>query len=152
MNSRKSNGRTCCLAVISLIVFVSACAHKYVGREVDARAPSWCSRSDSPASCALGNPDEPYQFEFTVSEGSVEGEYIAEGTMDGSEGSLKSITALVESESRFGLVLAKDGVVVDYIAFSPTGGWVSGKAAFKRTFTSAPFDAVTVSYKVLARD
>ncbi|MCP4691454.1 MAG: hypothetical protein GY859_25645 [Desulfobacterales bacterium] len=144
-------GRMGCFAVIAVIALASGCAHKYVGRDVNVNTPFWCSSPDLPVSCVMGDQGEAFVFEFTTSRGGVEGEYVVEGTIDGTEGTLKSIDALVRSDCRFGLVLAKDGVVIDYIAFSPDGVYLSRKIPFKKTFTSEPFDAITITYNVLAR-
>ncbi len=150
MKSGKLHERMCCFAIIAVVALVSACTHRYVGRQVNVDTPFWCVCEDLPASCALGDESEAFLFDFTVSKGSAEGEYIVNGSMDGSSGALKSISTLVRSQCRFGLVLAKDGVVIDFISFSPDGIYLSRKTTFKKTFTSEPFDAISISYNVLA--
>ncbi len=150
MKSGNLRGRICFFAVIGAVALVSACTHKYVGRQVDVDTPFWCVSESLPASCTLGDESEAFLFDFTVSRGSVDGEYIVEGFMDGSAGALKSISTLVRGQCRFGLVLARDGVVIDYISFSPDELYLSRKIPFKKTFTSEPFDAISISYNVLA--
>ncbi len=137
-------------AIITVVALGAGCTHRYVGKRVAVDTPFWCVCENLPASCALGDETEAFFFDFTVSRGGAEREYVVEGTMDASAGALKSISVLDRSQCRFGLVLAKNGVVVDYIAFSPDGIYLSSKFTFKKTFTSEPFDAISISYHVLA--
>jgi hypothetical protein len=90
-------------------------------------------------------------FEMKITETQKDGEYILEGTMDGSEGAFKSIGSLVTNQCRFSILLAKDNVVVDNISFFPKGTDYLHKIPFKKTFKTVPFDSITLSYQIYVR-
>jgi hypothetical protein len=90
-------------------------------------------------------------FELTITETNEDGEYLLQGTMDGSGGSLKSIGSLVTNQSRFSLLLSKNNVVVDNVSFFPLGTDYLNKLPFKKTFKTVPFDSITLTYQISVR-
>ncbi len=148
MTSVKSNRIKYFFVIIALIIIITACvtSKRYVGTKVNVNSGHWCKFENFPASCF--QEDNAFLWEYTISKGNNEGEYILEGTMDGSSGSLKSFSRMQTSECDFAVILVKDNVVIDYIRFSPIGTDVSAKNRFSRTLKTAPFDAVVIDWKV----
>jgi hypothetical protein len=87
-------------------------------------------------------------FEMTVTRSDDGQTYVLEGTMDGSNGSLKSLDHLIVQDCSFSLILAKDNLVVDNVSFFPIGTDHTHKLPFKRTFKTVPFDSFQISYQI----
>ena len=136
------------LLVIVLCLSLSACTKRYVGRIVSYSSSYWCIVYNLPKTCKLGTEDGWFIFDFTISKGQVEGEYVIEGNIDGTKGKAKSWSFLVTSGCRFSLVLAYNEVVIDCIGFFPLGDRLVRKIPFKMKFKSTPFDAVFIDYEV----
>jgi hypothetical protein len=138
------------VAIISIIfvLLYSGCSLKspYVGRMVNTE--NWAKYFSGEN---ITFPTDAANFELTITKTKEDEEYFLEGTMDGSEGSLKSISHLVASECRFNLLLAKNNVIVDSISFFPIGDDHTRKLAFKRKFKTVPFDSVTLIYTMSVR-
>ena len=131
---KKRHGLLLTLIVTSLLwVNIIACSlpKPYVGEKYNTLF--WCHCTDYPKDCV--QKTEYFVYEYTVSEGETGDEYIIQGTMDGSGGSVKSWSSIVHNESQFRILLANDSVVVDNIPFRPMGDRLTGKIPFKTNFT-----------------
>lgn len=62
-------------------------------------------------------------FDFTIQKGEKDGEYIIDGFIDPSKGDLKSINHMVPAETRFFMLVARSGVIVDSVGFRPRAGF-----------------------------
>ena len=133
------------IVLSTLLILSSGCVFKkpYVGMKFD--TSDWPKYSSGEK---ITHPTSAFMFEFTITETEEEGEYILQGTMDGTRGSVKSFNHLVIQDCRFSIVLSKDNLVVDNIIFFPIGDDHRQKLPFKRTFKTVPFDSVVVTYNV----
>lgn len=138
--------------LVGTILLLSACTKPYVGRTVSYSAPFWCMCYNLPKTC-IQNTDF-FIFDFKISQGSISGEYIIEGgaTYKGKGGFSKLATGGKFGGSSFALVLAKDGIVIDYLLLNLMGTDLDRKLPFKTRFKSLPFDAVGIDYKVTVYD
>jgi hypothetical protein len=91
-------------------------------------------------------------FELTITRMDDGETYVVEGTMDGSNGSLKSIDHMIVQDCSFSLILTKDNRIVDNVSFFPLGTDHTRKLPFKRTFKTVPFDSVQISYQIAVGD
>ena len=135
--------------LLLLILTLTGCAHPYLGRTVNTQNQYWGQCNRFPAHCTL--QDQWFKFEFTVNKGTVDGEYFIKGWMDGTDGRAKSFTHFVSGETRFTLLMAKDGKIVTTKAFYPNGEYLDRALPFTATFKSQPFDAVTITWKATVR-
>ena len=139
------------IAVLVSIIFLlvsSGCSLKkpYVGLQVNTN--DWVKYSSGEK---INFETDAADFELTITKTEEEGEYLLEGIMDGSDGSLKSIHHLVIRECRFSLILAKDNVVVDNVSFFPQGTDHTHKLPYKKKFKTVSFDSVTITYEMSVR-
>ncbi len=134
--------------LMASILMVSGCKllNPYVGRTVDTK--SWYKYENNMSYTDLS---DAVTIKFSISESNEPGEYNLEGTLDGSKGSLKSIDHLVTQDSNFFLLLAKDNVIVECVAFIPRGLDHTHKLPFKRSFKSEQFDSISIGYTMSVR-
>jgi hypothetical protein len=106
-----------------------------------------CPSGDLPKKC--GTATGIFGFEFEVSKGEKEGEYIINGEAVylGTPG-----TRLARGKgggSRFFLLLAKNGVITDTMALNLSGNDLDRPLPFRKTFSSpSSFDALAITYRV----
>ena len=126
-----------------LMFFCFGCVGKkaYVGEKCDTTNwPKFVSGEQ------IVYPTEHALFIFSITKLNEDGEYLLKGTMDGSKGKFKSFDRLLTHKSRFNLLLSKNNVVIDSIAFHPKGTNFSGKTPIERKFKTTPFDSIAVTY------
>lgn len=128
----------CSMALIS-------CGKRYVGLTVDTRSnPYWCNISSLPYTCRNGTEKDICIVNSTIAKGTAEGRYIAEGVVDFSQGTFKSWGNLQDAGTRFAIVLAKDGVIVDTHSFMLRTMGSAKEVPFSVDFECpGGFDAVT---------
>jgi hypothetical protein len=99
---------------------------------------------------------EHFAFSCEVSEGGADRKYIIEGNIryKGAGGfrTLVNQPGAGYTGSRFRLILAKRGVIIDTVAINPGGQDLTRPLPFKTEFTSEPFDSLAISYSVTMRD
>jgi len=134
------------LLVLILLLILSACTipKRFVGLKVDYRDPIFCECYNLPATCTTKTGD--FRFEFELSESNVSGEYIIKGgaTFVGTGAPRR----LNKAESRFFLLNASNGVIIDNLSLNVAGSDPSARLPFKKTFKCEPFDAVGIGYQV----
>jgi hypothetical protein len=120
-----------------------SCGKEFVGRQVNTNTQYWCQINALLSTCA--QEDKWFVWEYSIEKGSKENEYILKGTADGSRGGAKSIGNIVLSESRFSLILANNGTVVDNINFRLGGNEINAPVSFKKIFEcQSSFNAATI--------
>ncbi len=68
--------------------------------------------------------------------------FMLKGTADPSQSGVKSFNRIVLHKSKFSLILANNGTVVDNMSFVLRGGSIGGPISFNRKFEcEMPFDA-----------
>jgi len=130
------------LFCLSLFV-VSGCADPYIGLKLNKLdGPYTCTGcAPLPASCRLGEPDGPFDFDFTISGGPQE--YLIEG--DAIYTGKGGFSHLVDRNCQLRFYFLDNGRIV-----SSTGVMLYGlgdSRHFKKTFSSPYFDGVTLSMK-----
>ena len=134
--------------ILLILAFCMSCAKPYVGQEVPAYSDSWCS-CETMLVTACNIESESFDFNFTVSKqisadtGEIECKIVGTAIWNGAAESITS------SEDTFNLLLAYGRVVIDSIPFSLNSTSLTNKEIpFKKTFTTRPFDAVAISWKM----
>ena len=129
------------LFLIAFILGWLACGKQYVGMQVN--TSGWSQIYQLPAYCMQN--DKWFVWKYSIEKGSKENEYILMGTADGSKGGAKSVGNLVLNESRFSLILANYGTVVDNISFVLRGSDITSPIPFEKKFEcQSPFNAATI--------
>lgn len=102
------------------LIFIS-CSKRFVGEQVGFAGDNWCHYSeninDGLQQCIIKR--EWIEFEFQISKGENPGEYLIAGTMDLSKGAVKSASTINDAKSRFSMLVASGGIIVDNVAFRP---------------------------------
>ena len=127
---RKGSRNGLILITLFLVINSVSCGKQFVGRQFNTQY--WCQITTLPSTCV--QKDECFFWEYSIEKGSKQNEFILKGTADGSRGSAKSIGNIVLSESRFSLILANNGTVVDNINFLLLGNEINAPVSFKRIF------------------
>ena len=131
------------LLLLSFILGCLACGKQHVGMHYN--TSGWTQIYRLPANGT--QTDQWFFWKFTIERGSKENEYILIGTADGSRGSAKSVGNIVPNKSRFSLILANNGTVVDNIPFMLSGTDVNAPISFKRKFEcQSPFNAAIIDW------
>ncbi len=118
------------LFLLAFILGCLACGKQHVGMQYN--TSGWSQIYQLPAKCTQN--DQWFVWEYSIEKGSKENEYILIGTADGSKKGAKSVGNLVLNESRFSLILANNGTVVDNITFLLRGWDISSPIPFKKKF------------------
>ena len=118
------------LLLLSVLILAGCVGHKkYVGRTGNYNSKSWCICDGKPCRVA----DECFVFEYTIRENN--GEYTVEGTIDPTQGKLKSWGTFQRQGTHFHLLLiGSDHVIFDSypVNYIPN---LSRKMEFSKTFT-----------------
>ena len=134
---------------LMLALFLLACStpKAFVGKTISYNHPALCTCYNIPETCTtkLGN----FLFEIAKSEGDNSGEYVINGNANWNSGATPR--RIDTTESRFFLLLAEKGVIIDNI-FLPTTGYDLRRLPFKKTSKSQPFDAVVITYRIRVVD
>ena len=135
-------------SLLALILGCLACAKQYVGKQFN--TSGWSQIYRLPANCT--QTDEWFVWKFSIEKGSKENEYILIGTADGSRGGAKSIGNIVPNKSRFSLIIANNGTVIDNIPFFLMGYDIHAPISFKRKFEcQSPFNAAIIDWSASVR-
>ena len=139
------------ITLLCLSIMIS-CGKRYVGYKIDHSSPAWCQ---------YANGEKRYTkdigglvFDFSIKEGQGDGEYIIDGFIDPTQGKVKSWDRMIPEKSRFSMLVANDGVIVDNVAFRPITpyGGLSSKIPFTIKYISPEgFDAVTFDWNLYVR-
>ena len=134
----------------------SGCGKKYVGETVNYNWEGWCVYSEGHNSgekhCTV--PSGGLIFDFTIAKGEVEHEYIIEGYLDPTQGDVKSWDRMIPEKSRFNMIVANDGVIIDNVSFRPMSayGGLSSRMPFAIQYNSPEgFDAVCFYWNMYVR-
>ena len=144
------NGSRNGLILITLFLVINSvsCGKQFVGRQVNTQY--WCQINALPATCV--QMDKWFVWEYSIDKGSKENEYILIGTADGSKGGAKSIGNIVPNKSRFSLIIANNGTVIDNIPFFLMGYDIHAPISFKRKFEcQSPFNAAIIDWSASVR-
>ena len=129
------------LFLLAFILGCLACGKQYVGMHYN--TSGWSQIYQLPAKCTQN--DQWFVWKYSIEKGSKENEYILKGTADGSRGGAKSVGNIVLSESRFSLILANNGTVVENINFRLRGNEINAPVSFKKIFEcQSSFNAATI--------
>ena len=129
------------LFLLAFILGCLACGKQHVGMNYN--TSGWSQIYQLPAKCTQN--DKWFVWEFSIEKGSKENEYIFIGTADGSKRGAKSVGNLVIAESRFSLILANNGTVVDNIPFRLRGRDISSPIPFEKKFEcQSSFNAAAI--------
>ena len=127
-----------------------SCTKRFVGVSVDTNKVYWCRHYIYPNTCTY--EDQWFMWNYTLSRGEEENEFILQGTADGTMGGAKSIGSLVPSESNFYLILSKNNIVVDSIVFNLPPVKVTSKIPFKKRFKcEVEFDSSSIWWEASVR-
>ena len=135
---------------------MSSCAKRYVGESISYSWNGWCHYAEYFSSgkkhCTVESG--ALVFDFDISKGEKRGEYLIEGTIDPTQGELKSWGHIVDSGTKFNLIVVNAGYVVDNISFRPRSatGNLGQTMSFKIQLTEPEgFDAVSFYWKMRMR-
>ena len=137
------------VVLMILAAFTSGCSKRYVGQTVNYDWDGWCRYNRGEKHCTVSSG--ALVFDFDIFNGVNEGQYIVEGNIDPTQGELKSWATMVDVGTRFSLIIANDGVVVDNIGFRPKsyGGRLGNKIPFTINLTRPEgFDAVAFYWRM----
>ena len=135
------------LFIALILVSSLSCSKSYVGQNITTYDDSWCQcETLFVKACRIASGS--FDFEFTVSkqiskktgrmESKIEGTAIWSGETEPSS----------SSESDFRIILANGRMITENIPFQLESTGSENKAIpFQKTFTSGPFEAVTISWK-----
>jgi hypothetical protein len=141
-------------AIVSLIVICMifvACGKRFVGRLVDTNHPAWHQVRDLPDHGRITDMG-PLDVDFTIASGANPGDYIVTGEFDASAGSAKSWSYVYPSKSKFSLLIASEGMVVDNISFMIREESLSRPLPFKIEFhCDKPIEAIAFWYNFYMR-
>jgi hypothetical protein len=142
-------------ALILCAGMMSGCGKRFVGQSVDYSWEGWCQYAayfnNGEKHCTLTSG--PLIFDFDISKGENEGEYLIDGYIDPTQGELTNFSQMDAIGTSFNLIVAHAGYVVDSIGFRPQNymGNFGQKMPF-RIHLQQPngFDAVTFAWKMRA--
>ncbi len=137
---------------LMLTLFLSACTKPYVGMKANYIDPLFCTCNELPRTCITYTP--AFTFDIIISKSDAPGEYVIEGgaTYSGQGGfsTLRLGSAGGMQGSKFYLLLAKNGEIIDSLFLMPVGTDLDRRIAFNRkTFKSQDFDAVGIIYQIV---
>ena len=136
------------LFLLAFILGCLACGKQYVGMQVN--TSGWSQIYQLPAKCT--QYDQWFVWKYSIEKGSKENEYTLIGTADGSRGGAKSVGNIVLAESRFSLILANNGTVVDNIPFRLRGGDINAPIPFEKKFEcQSSFNAAAIFWSAKAQ-
>ena len=150
-------GTSIILAMMALCVgLISGCTKRYVGKPVNYNWEGWCvyTANDNNGEKHCRVPSGALIFDLTITKSDVQHEYIIDGFVDPTQGAVKSWDRMVGEKSRFNMVVANDGVIVDNVSFRPRTayGGLGSKMPFTIKYTSAEgFDAVSFYWSMTIR-
>lgn len=140
----------CCLG------FVSGCSKRFVGQPINYNWEGWClydaDLNAGEKHCRL--PSGALIFDFTITRSENENDYLIDGHIDPTQGEIKSWGHMMDTGTRFSVVVANDGYVIDTISFRPVSayGGLGNKLPFNIRFTNPEgFDAVAFVWKMSIR-
>jgi hypothetical protein len=136
------------LLMVTLLLF--GCAKEYVGKTVDYRRAPWCELKSLPReNCTQTDDWMTITYELERKGNNtllLNGKMQYHGPSSFSRLSTRSHPDY--PPSRFMLILAKRGVIVDQIAFTPQSDSLQGSIAFERQFeVKQPFDAALIYWQ-----
>jgi hypothetical protein len=143
------------MAFVTILMFLTmtvSCGKQYVGYKIDHGSPVWCHyiNGENHYTKDIGG----LVFDFIIKEGQGDGEYIIDGYIDPTKGQVKSWDRMIPEKSRFSMLVANDGVIVDNISFRPITpyGGLGSKMPFTIKYISPEgFDAVTFYWNMYVR-
>ena len=136
------------LLLLAFVLGCLACAKQYEGKHYN--TSRWSQIYQLPAKCT--QTDKWFDWKFSIEKGSKINEFILIGTADGSKKDAKSFTHIVLEKSKFSLILANNGTVVDNISFHLIGTDINSPISFKRRFEcQSSFDAAAIFWKAWVR-
>jgi hypothetical protein len=108
--------------VLALCTLTLASCHKrFIGDEVGFAGDNWCHYAENVDKgfkrCIIKR--DWVEFDFQILKGEKAGEWLIEGTVDLSKGVVKSASSLNERKSKFSMLVASKGIIVDNVAFQP---------------------------------
>lgn len=138
------------LITLFLVLNSVSCTKQFVGRHVNTDAQFWSQINALPSTCEQS--DQWFVWKYTIEKGQSENEYVLKGTADPSRGGAKSFSNIVGHESKFSLILANNGTVVDNIRFRLSGGSMGRPISFNRKFEcEMPFDSGAIYWEAKVR-
>jgi hypothetical protein len=136
------------LFLLAFILGCLACGKQYVGMQVN--TSGWSQIYQLPAKCS--QYDQWFVWKYSIEKDSKENEYTLIGTAHGSRGGAKSVGNIVIAESRFSLILANNGTVVDNIPFRLRGGDINAPIPFEKKFEcQSSFNAAAIFWSAKAQ-
>jgi hypothetical protein len=139
----------CCLVAL-------ACQKRYVGQSVDYNWHGWCKYAkyynNGEKHCTIDSG--ALIFDVTIRKGEKDGEYIIEGFVDPTKGEIKSWDKMLDGPSRFSMIVAHNGKVIDNVAFRPKTvfGGMGTQWPFRINYIQPEgFDAVTFTWNIHIR-
>ena len=104
------------LGLIVIGITLVACGKPFVGQLVNINAPAWHRIDGLPDHGRISNVG-PLEVDFSIESGESPDTYIVTGAFDASRGSAKSWSYVMSEKSKFSLLIASEGMVVDNIRF-----------------------------------
>jgi len=133
------------LIVVATALFLTACtlSKPHVGKYVDVEHPSIAKLSSIPGQCEIQT--KHYKIVANIKKGVEPGQYILDAIAYSKISKLYS--RLSSSDSKFSLLLIKNGTVIDNFTVFPDANLTNTELTLKRKFTTQPFDAITFTYR-----
>lgn len=141
--------KTNCLILLLIVVssVLLGCGKRYVGQLVNTNAPAWHRIEKIPDQGRISNVG-PLVTNFRIERGEGAGDYVVTGNFDASTGSAKSWSNILPGKSKFSILIASSGMVVDNIPFIVRGDSLSQPLPFKIEFhCEKPIEAIAFWYK-----
>lgn len=121
-------------ALILCSMLVVSCGKRYVGEWVGVAGGGWSHYSEKKDNGVQHYliTHEWVEFDLQISKTELPSEYLIEGTIDLSKGGAKSASQIEEAKTRFSILFASNGVIVDNVPFQPVyTGNIGSKLPFK---------------------
>jgi hypothetical protein len=139
------------VSLIAACLILFACGKRYVGQIVNTKAPAWHRVGTLPDQGHIANVG-PLVVDFQIETGDGPGNYIVTGEFDASTGSAKSWSNILPEKSKFSMLIASEGMVVDNISFLVRGENLNQPLPFRITFhCDKPIEAVAFWYQFYMR-
>jgi hypothetical protein len=127
------------------------CGKRYVGKLVNTNHPAWRRVGSLPDHGHIANVG-PLVADFQIESGEAPGHYIVTGAFDASAGSAKSWAHVMPEKSKFSMLIASSGLVVDNISFMVRGTDLGQPLPFRIEFyCDKPIEAIAFWYEFYMR-
>ena len=142
--------------VVLCLGLTLGCGKKHVGKQINYNWDGWClyTMSDNGGEKHCKVPSGGLIFDLTITKGEAEHEYYIKGHVDPTQGHVKSWDRMIPEKSRFSMIVANDGVIIDNVSFRPVtayGGLSSAMPFTIKYICPEGFDAIAFDWSLYVR-